>query len=209
MNMAQHRSSHLYPLSGDVGSGGADALIVILFGQGKKADVEELTRQWAPAVPRAAFVGLELDLNARRMDLVAIRALLGDALDRHGQQGGQVILLGTGRAGRVAIELALLGVVPGASVITLDIPLDSGPTTLTPAPGLVRMVQSGTPDDPRGERFKAVVETLQRRQIDIHSMLLPDLEPATQRAARRAAGAFLVELVANAGRFEPASRIWL
>jgi hypothetical protein len=206
--MAQTQPFHLHALCGNLGSGGADALIVILFGQGKKADAEELARQWGPAVPCAVFVGLELDLNARRMDLVALRALLSDVLDRQGQQGGQVILLGSGRAGRVAIELALLGVVPGASVITLDIPLEPVPTALTPAPGLVRMVQSGTPDDPKGERFKAVVDTLQRRQIDIHSMLLPDFEPATQRAALRAAGSFLVELVANAGRFEPASRIW-
>lgn len=142
------------------------------------------------------------------MDLVALRVLLGDMLDRHGRHSGQVILLGAGRAGRVAIELAMLGVVPGASVITIDIPLDCAPTTLTPAPAFVRMVQSRTRDDPKGESFKAVVETLQRRQIDIHSMLLPDLEEASQRACLRAAGAFLVELVANAGRFEPASRTW-
>jgi hypothetical protein len=206
--MAQTQPFHLQVLSGDLGSGGADAMIVILFGRGERADAEDLARQWAPAVPCGVFVGLELDLNARRMDLVALRALFSEALDRQGHHGGQVILLGAGRAGRVAIELALLGVVPGASVITLDIPLDVGPTTLTPAPGFVRMVQCGTQDDPKGERFKAVVETLQRRQIDIHSMRLPDLEPASQRAALRAAGAFLVELVANAGRFEPAARIW-
>jgi hypothetical protein len=206
--MAQTQPFHLQVLSGDLGSGGADATIVILFGHGERAEAEDLARQWAPAVPSGVFVGLELDLNARRMDLVALRTLFSEALDRQGHQGGQVILLGAGRAGRVAIELVLLGVVPGASVITLDIPLDAGPTTLTPAPGFVRMVQCGTPDDPRGERFKAVVETLQRRQIDIHSMRLPDLEPTTHRAAVRAAGAFLVELVANAGRFEPAARIW-
>lgn len=206
--MTQPHIPHLHALSGDAGSGPADALVVILFDEGKKADAQELTRQWGPAVPHGVFVGLEVDLNARRMDLVVLRALLGDMLDRHGLQSGQVILLGARQAGRVAIELALLGVVPGASVITIDIPLDSAPTPLTPAPAFVRMVQCSSADDPKGESFKAVVETLQRRQIDIHSMLLPDLEAATQRAALRAAGAFLVELVANAGRFEPASRTW-
>ena len=44
-----------------------------------------------------------------------------------------------------------------------------------------------------------MVETLQRRQIDIHSMLLPDLEAATQRACLRAAGAYLVRARGECG----------
>ena len=186
----------------------ADALIVILFGRGQEADAEELALRWGPAVPGGAFAGLELDLTTPRVDLVGVRALLAEAADHHGLQTQQIVLLGAGRAGRLAIDLALLGVVPGAAVITLDIPLESPPTTLAPATAAVRMVQHSSPDDPMGERFHAVVEALQRREVNIRSMLLPDLEAATQRATLRAAGAFLVELVANASRLAPAARIW-
>lgn len=206
--MVHPPTPRLHRLSQDDDGAQADALIVILFGEGQKDEAEELTRQWAPAVPRGAFAGLELDLTARRLDLVGLRAMLAEAVDQHGLQSQQVVLLGAGQAGRVAIDLALLGVVPGAAVVTLDIPLESAPATLAPVPASVRMVQHSTPDDPQGERFHAVVEALQRRQVNIRSMLLPDLEAATQRATLRAAGAFLAELVANASRLAPAARTW-
>lgn len=185
-----------------------DALIVILFGEGELAEVEAFTRQWAPAVPRGAFIGLELDLAARRINLADLRALIDKAADTHALQERQIVLLGAGRAGRLAIDLAMLGAVPGAAVIALDIPLEATPTNLVPIPASVRMVQHSTPDDPNGERFHAVVDALQRRQVNVRSMLLPDLGAATERATRRAAGAFLVELVANAGRSTPIGGTW-
>ena len=186
-----------------------DALVVILHGEGQLAEVEEFTRQWAPAAPRGAFAGLELDLAARRIDLVSVRGVIDEAADQHDLQGWQIILLGAGRAGRLAIDMAMLGVVPGAAVIALDIPLESTPTNLAPIPASVRMVQHSTSDDPDGERFHAVVDALQRRHVNVRSMLLPDLGVVTQRASRRAAGAFLVELVASAGRTVPAGGSWL
>jgi hypothetical protein len=206
--MDQSSTPRLHGFSPDNGAAAADALIVILFGRDQAAEAEDLARQWGPAVPRSAFAGLELDLNTRRVDLVGLRALLADAADRHGLQTQQIVLLGAGRAGQLAIDMALLGVVPGAAVITLDIPLESAPATLAPTPASVRMVQHSTPDDPGGERFHAVVDALQRRQVNIRSMLLPDLAAATQRATLRAAGAFLVELVASASRLAPAARTW-
>jgi hypothetical protein len=186
----------------------ADALIVILFARGKLAEAEDLARQWGPSVPRGAFAGLELDLTTTRVDLIGLRVRLAEAADQLGLQTRQVVLVGAGQAGRMAIDMALLGVAPGAGVITLDIPLESAPTNLAPIPASVRMVQTSTPDDPQGERFRAIVEALQRRQINIRSMLLPDLEAARQRATLRAAGAFLVELVASASRLAPAARTW-
>jgi hypothetical protein len=206
--MVQHPTARLHELSRTDHGAPADALIILLFAQGQAAEAQDLAAQWAPSVPRSVFAGLELDLTARRPDLVGLRAVIAEAADRHGLQSQQIVLLGAGRAGRLAIDLALLGVVPGAAVITLDIPLESAPTTLPPAPASVRMVQHSTADDPQGERFRAVVEALQRWQVDVRSMLLPDLEAATQRAKLRAAGAFLVELVANASRLASTTRTW-
>ncbi|HEY2658103.1 MAG TPA: hypothetical protein VGI79_00155 [Caulobacteraceae bacterium] len=206
--MPQVQIPCLHHLSRNGDSGPVEALTVILFQENQKAEAEDLARQWAPAIPRSAFAGLELDLTSRRIDLVRLRVLLAEAADKYGLQGSQVVLLGAGQAGRLAIDLALLGVIPGASVITLDIPLESAPTTLAPSPAFVRMVQHSSPDDPQGARFHAVVEALQRRQVNIQSMLLPDLEAATRRATLRAAGAFLAELVANASRQAPTARAW-
>jgi hypothetical protein len=185
-----------------------DAMIVILYSADQRAEVEELARHWAPAVPRGAFAGLELDLTARRVDLASLRALIDEAADELGLEGRQVVLIGAGRAGRLAIDLSMLGVAPGAAVIALDIPLDAVPTSLAPTPSSVRMIQQSTPDDPGGERFHAVVGALQGRGVNVRSMLLPELGAVAQRAARRAAGAYLVELVANAGRLAPTARSW-
>jgi hypothetical protein len=189
-------------------SGPADALVIILFEEGQKAGAEDFARLWGPGIPRGLFAGLEVDLTSRRVDLMALRSLVAETAETTGLQTQQVVLLGAGRAGRLAIDLALLGVVPGAAVITLDIPLESAPVALSPAPASVRMVQHSSPDDPGGERFHAVVEALQQRQVNVRSMLLPDLETVSQRATRRAAASFLVELVANASRLSPAAGNW-
>ena len=206
--MAPPPTMRLHRLGRDDEGAPVDALIVIVFGEGERAEVVEFTRQWAPAVPRGTFAGLELDLTARRIDLPGVRALIDEAADEHALQEQQIVLLGAGRAGRLAIDLAMLGVVPGAAGIAVDSPLESTPTTLAPGPASVRMVQHSTTDDPGAERFHAVVDALQRRQVNVRTMLLPDLGAATQRAARRAAGAFLVELVANASRSASAGQIW-
>ena len=206
--MAQSQNPRLHPLGIGDPDGPVEALIVILFGEDGAAGAADLAGQWSPMVPRGVFLGLDLDLGGRRLDLVAVRGLIGEAANRRGLRDRQVVMLGAGRAGQLAIDLVLLGAVPGASVITLDIPLEATPTTLTPPPAAVRLVQHRTPDDPDGQRFRAVVEALQRRRINTHSMLLPRREAATQRAALRAAGAFLAELVANAGRLDGDPERW-
>jgi hypothetical protein len=206
--MVQSTFPQLHELGAGADSRPPDALIVILFEPDLRAQAEEFARQWAPGVPHGAFAGLELDLTARRIDLVALRTLLAEAAEARGLQTQQIVLLGAGLAGRLAIDLVLLGAVPGAAVITLDIPLEAAPATLASVPASVRMVQNSTPDDPQGERFRAIVDALQSRRINIRSMLLPDLEAARQRATLRAAGAFLVELVANASRLTSTGRTW-
>lgn len=112
-----------------------DALIVVLYGEGEQAGLEQLARQWAPAVPRAAFAGLQLDLDPLRLDLPRLRALIREAADEHDLHGRQIVLAGAGRAGRLAIDLSMLGVAPGAAVMALDLPLEAVPTSLAPLAG--------------------------------------------------------------------------
>src|SRR4051812_33203836 len=66
----------------DFGSGGGaggspDALILILFAAGEGAEqASAFARQWQPTVPRAAFVGIELDAVIRRTGLASFDARL-------------------------------------------------------------------------------------------------------------------------------------
>ena len=206
--MTRPLSAQWHELSRTEDGGQPDALIVILFDQGRNAEAQDLAAQWAPSVPRCAFAGLELDLTARWLDLIFIRVVLLEAAARHGLQSGQVVLIGAGPAGELAIDLGLLGVVPGAAVITLDISLEPTAAIVAPARASVRMVQHSTPEDPSGARFHAVVEALKRLHVDVRSQLLPEPDAATQRATVRAAGAFLAELAANASRLAPIARSW-
>ncbi len=187
----------------------SDALLVILFEQGRKVEARDLAVQWRPSVPRCAFAGLEVDLTARRwLDLISLRFLLFEAVVRHGLHSGQVVLFGAGAAGELAIEVGLLGVVPGAAVITLDIPLGPDQPIFAPARTSVRMVQHRTPEDPQGARFHALVEALKRQRVDVRSQLLPQHDESNPRVTLRAAGAFLGELVANASRLSHQAGPW-
>lgn len=206
--MARSLSAQWHELSRTEDGGGPDALIVILCEEGRTSEAQDFVAQWAPSVPHCAFAGLELDLTARWLDLVLLRVVLLEAAARHGLQSGQVVLIGAGPAAEVAIDLGLLGVVPGAAVLTLDLPLEPAAAVVAPARASVRMVQRSTLKDPEGARFHAVVEALKRQQVDVRSQLLPELDAGARRAMLRAAGAFLAELVAKASRLAPITRAW-
>jgi len=186
----------------------SDALIVIMFEMGRIVEARDLAAQWRPSVPRCAFAGLELDLADARPDLINLRALLFAALAGHGLQSGQMVLFGAGRAGRLAIEIGLLGVAPGAAVITLDIPLDTPQLIVASAGTSVRMVQHRAPEDPQGTRFRAIVETFKRQHVDIRSQLLPEREGSNPRVPLRAAGAFLAEMAAHVSRLAHTAGPW-
>ncbi len=206
--MARSLSAQWHELSRPGDGGRPDALIVLLFEEGRTSEAQDLAAQWAPSIPHCAFAGLELDLTARWLDLVFLRVVLLEAAARHGLQSGQVVLVGAGPAAEVAIDLGLLGVVPGAAVITLDLPLEPTAAIVAPARASVRMVQRSTLEDPQGARFHAIVEALKREHVDVRSQLVPELDTGAGRAMQRAAGAFLAELAAKASRLAPIARSW-
>src|SRR5712672_1720786 len=82
----------------------SDALIVILFAAGEGAEQASLlARAWQPTVPRAAFVGIELDTAVRNTDVAALRRAIADEAIARRIQPSQIILCGTGDAGRLAV----------------------------------------------------------------------------------------------------------
>jgi hypothetical protein len=190
----------LYDLSSGVDAGlRPDALIIILSATGEVAEQASFfTRQWHPRVPRSVFVGIEVDAVIGKTDLVGLRGAIAKLATAHSIQPFQIILCGTGDAGRLAVELLLQGLIPATGVIGLDITLEPAAGRVLSTMAMVRLVQHRTKDDPSATRFHALIETLRQQDVDVRSMMLPDPAQASQRATVRAGGAFLAELVANA-----------
>jgi hypothetical protein len=198
----------------DFGRGGAggrpDALILILFAADDgAAHAMVFARHWQPTVPRAAFVGLELDAGVRRSDRAALRRAAAEATTACSIQPSRIILFGTGAAGRLAVDLMLQAVIPGAGVIGLDITLESALSRVRSTAAMVRLVQHRTDDDPRATRAHALIAAMQRQDVNVRSMVLPNVAQASPSVTMRACGTFLVELVAKASRIPASSRRWL
>jgi hypothetical protein len=175
------------------------ALVAILFSAGKGAEQAlALARQWQPSVPQAAFVGIELDAAMERTDIAALLRTAAAAATARSMRTSQIILLGAGAAGRLAVDLVVQGAIPATGVIGLDIPPSPAPTRIVPTLARVRLVQHRTSEDPHAASFRALVDAMQRQDIDVRSMILPDAAHDAPGVTVRACGGFLVELVANA-----------
>jgi hypothetical protein len=183
------------------------ALVIILFAAGKGAEqAQAFARLWQPSVPHAAFVGIELDAAVERTDIAALHRTAAAAATARSLPMSQVILLGAGAAGRVAVNLVLRGVTPAMGVIGIDIAPTPAPTRIMPTAARIRLVQRRTSEDAQAAGFRALVEAMRRQDIDVRSMVLPEAANDAAGVTLRASGSFLVELVANASRLPPAAR---
>jgi len=177
------------------------ALVVILFAANGAEQALARARQWQPSVPQAAFVGIELDAAVERTDIAALQRTAAAAATARSIRPSQIILFGAGAAGRLAVDLVLQGAIPATGVIGLDIPPSPAPTRIVPTPARVRLVQHRTSEDPHAASFRALVDAMQRQDIDVRRMILPDAAHDAPGVTLRACGGFLVELVANASCF--------
>jgi hypothetical protein len=183
------------------------ALVIILFAAGKGAEqAQAFARLWQPSVPHAAFVGIELDAAVERTDIAALHRTAAAAATARSLPMSQVILLGAGAAGRVAVNLVLRGVTPAMGVIGIDIAPTPAPTRIMPTAARIRLVQRRTSEDAQAAGFRALVEAMRRQDIDVRSMVLPEAANDAAGVTLRASGSFLVELVANASRLPLAAR---
>jgi hypothetical protein len=187
-----------------------DALVVMLFAAGDgRGQALGLARSWQPIVPRAAFVGIEIDDPVRAADLETFRLVPTGAPRVRAVERSQIILLGSGGAGRLALDWVLRGDVAPAGVIGIDIALDLAPRRIVRTATMVRLVQHPSADDPRAARVQALTEAIRREEIDVRCMVLPNGAQASPDVTTRAGGAFLAELVANASRIPPRTGNWL
>jgi hypothetical protein len=192
----------------DFGSGGPDGvpaalIIVVFFASEGAARAVAFAEQWQPAVPEATFVGIELDSE---VDPHLLGSAARDAAAARAIESTQIVLFGAGAAGRLAVTSIVQGLLPGASVVGLDISADwERPRVLTSV-AMVRLIEHCTEDDPRASRLKALVDDMRCHELDVRSMVLPNAAQANPTVAVRATGTFLVELVAKASRITATSR---
>lgn len=182
------------------------ALIVIFVALGTAAEqVLTFAQQWQRSVPQAAFVGIRLKHVARRPDIAALRRDVVAVAAAHAVQMSQTILLGAGEAGRLALDVALQGIVPAMGVIGIHIAPLTTPPSIDHAAAMVRLIHHRTGEQvPSG--FHALVEAMRQRDMDVRTTILPDLAQADLAMTQRAGGTFLAELVANASHLTLATR---
>jgi hypothetical protein len=138
------------------------------------------------------------DVAALRQDIVTVSAARRIQLS-------QTIVLGAGEAGRLALDIVLRGVVPAMGVIGLDIAPGPVPSRIAHCAALVRLVHHRAGEHATAS-FRALVEAMRRRDVDVRTTLLPDIAQATPDVTQRAGATFLAELVATAGHLTLATR---
>ena len=175
------------------------ALVLILFTAGKGAEQAlAFAPRWRQSAPQAAFVGIELDTAVVRTEIAALPRAAAAAATARSIRPSQIVLVGAGVAGRLAVDLVLQRAIPATGVIGLDIPPSPAPSAIVPTLAKVRLVQHRTDEDPHAINLRALVDAMQRQDVDVRSMILPDAAHDAPGVTLRACGSFLVELVANA-----------
>jgi hypothetical protein len=196
--------SGLHDFGSGTPGGAPAALVVVLFvGPGEAPDALAFAEHWQRAVPEAAFVGIELDPTATSD---AVRRAATDLAIARAIDPTQVVFVGSGDAGRLAVHSVLEGGLTGAAVIGLDIVARSPCPPVRWSAAMVRLVQHCSDDDPRVSNLKALVDAMRRQELDVRSMVLPKSARTDPAVAMRAVGSFLVEAVAKASRITPTSR---
>jgi hypothetical protein len=151
---------------------------------------------WQLTNPLADWVSIDVRETPKLSDAFWLQRKLSEPLDRRHMQFGQLVLLGRGDAGRLALDLVLEGALSCAGVVGIDIPCAPLRTTIAHTTASVRLVlHNGEVSRPDSIRL---INSLRREDVDTRVMVLPSVGTGGAEATARAAGTFLFELVAKA-----------
>lgn len=175
----------------------AQALVAVFIDSAQSlADARNDEAHWRLTNPLADWVSIDVRETPRLSDAFWLQRKLSEPLDRRHMQFGQLILLGRGGAGRLALDLVLEGALSCAGVVGIDIPCPPLRTTIAQTTASVRLVlHKGEVIRPDGLRL---INGLHQQDVDTRVMMLPSVGAGGAEATARAAGAFLFELVAKA-----------
>jgi len=126
-----------------------------------------------------------------------LRGELSNALRDRRMHSGQLVILSSHHAARIALDLILRRALSCCGIVAVDVPgtLPLGPVSATAAS--IRIVRHEQQHDPDYARF---VDALRRQDADIRLMTLPSGGSEARDITARATAAFLSELTARACR---------
>lgn len=153
---------------------------------------EDLAR-WRRLTPSAAWAFAKLAVVSRACAIGTIATLV----DRRRLPSTQLILFGTGEAGRLLFELVLEGALDCAGVLAVDIPSHRLPFRANASHRAFRLVLHRERIPPVEDSF---LHQLQGADLDQRIIALGPAAANNSRAIASAAEAFLLELVATVGR---------
>lgn len=149
--------------------------------------------RWRRLTPSATWAFARLETVSRACAIGAIATLL----DRRRLSATQLILFGTGEAGRLLFELVLEGALECAGVLAVDIPCHRLASPANSSDTAFRLVL-------HRERTLLVEDSLlhqlQGADLDQRIIALGPTAANNSRAIASAAETFLLELVATVGR---------
>jgi hypothetical protein len=183
--MATARDSTIHPARQS-----ATAAVALITGPELPAGMADVAR-WRRLTPSAVWTSV----GATKVDRTTIVEDLGTMVSRRGLRTRQVILLGAGETGRSALEAVLQGALDCAGMLAVNIPCDALSFRIAPVAAAIRLVvHQDNLQLPEG----GLVRQLQRADVDVRVI---GLGAAVETGAvARAAEAFVLELVAIAGR---------
>jgi hypothetical protein len=152
---------------------------------------EDLKR-WRQLTPSAMWALVGLTKVSRTTIVDSLVALM----DRRALQSAQLILLGSGDAGRCAFELVLQGAIDCAGIVAVDIPCDPVSFRLVSEAAAIRLVIHQNDSKPTEH---GLLKQLQRADIDVRVIGLCATANRSATIAN-AAETFLLELVALVAR---------
>lgn len=171
------------------------------------AFVRDANKPHAPAVTTTALRNqiapladwIEVDLGTvsppRREHW--LKSELSGALRSRRMHSGQLVILSSHRAARIALDLILQGALPCCGIVAVDVcdALPLGPISATAAS--IRIVRHDHQHDPAHARL---IDVLRQQDVDIRLMMLPSGSTDAHDITARATAAFLSELTAKACR---------
>jgi hypothetical protein len=185
---------------GMVRTPGALALVAVLMdGSSEMAAVVAAVDEWRMAVPRADWIGVKLPPASRQHAPHWFVRILSSELARRRMRPAQLVILGRGHFGRLALDRVLDGELRCAGAVVLDIPFARLRSEIGVTPAAIRLVLHARDRSPA---CTALIETIHSKGIDLRSIMLPALANDREQTLTRAARTFLVELVAKASRRE-------
>jgi hypothetical protein len=185
MSTARHRAIHAARRS-------ARATVALIAGPEFPAIMADVAR-WRRLTPSARWAPVGLT----KVDRTTIVHRLGRLAGQTGVRPRQLILLGTGEAGRRTLEAVLQGGLDCAGILAVDIPCEPLSFRVGPVAAAIRLVVHHDDLQPPEE---SLVRQLQHADIDVRIIGLGSGAGSGSTAVARAAETFVLELVAMAGQ---------